>query len=47
MTGSFRTPPARHEGVRFVWSGDVVGQGWGIDRDRGGMRAGAGVPALR
>ena len=38
VTGSFRTPPARQEGVRFVWSGDVVGQGWGIDRDRGGMR---------
>lgn len=38
VTGSFRTPPARSESVRFVWSGDVVGQGWGIDRDRGGMR---------
>jgi alkaline phosphatase D len=38
VTGSFRTPPGRGEGVRFLWSGDVVGQGWGIDRDRGGMR---------
>jgi alkaline phosphatase D len=37
VTGVFRTPPARSEGVRFVWSGDVAGQGWGIDRDRGGM----------
>src|SRR5919106_1493514 len=38
VTGSFRTPPARSEGVRFVWSGDVAGQGWGIDPDMGGMR---------
>jgi alkaline phosphatase D len=38
VTGSFRTPPARSEGVRFVWSGDVVGQGWGINPDLGGMR---------
>ncbi|HBG31892.1 alkaline phosphatase D family protein [Candidatus Macondimonas diazotrophica] len=25
-------------GVRFVWSGDVNGQGWGINPDLGGMR---------
>jgi alkaline phosphatase D len=37
VTGSFRTPPARSEAVRFVWSGDVVGQGWGINPDLGGM----------
>ncbi len=29
MTGTFRTPPAkRRHGVRFVWSGDLAGQGW-------------------
>ncbi|HKR48154.1 MAG TPA: alkaline phosphatase D family protein [Pseudonocardiaceae bacterium] len=38
VTGSFRVPPARDEGVRFVWSGDIVGQGWGINPDDGGMR---------
>lgn len=37
MQGSFRTPPDRARDVRFVWGGDVAGQGWGIDPDRGGM----------
>ncbi len=35
-TGHFRTPK---EQVRFAWGADVVGQGWGIDPSRGGMRA--------
>ncbi|MEE1940331.1 alkaline phosphatase D family protein [Streptomyces sp. TRM 70361] len=35
--GTFRTAPARRrDGVRFVWSGDLAGQGWGINPDRGG-----------
>lgn len=34
--GVFRTVPAVPRDVRFLWSGDVVGQGWGINR-RGGM----------
>ncbi|WP_435105523.1 alkaline phosphatase D family protein [Arhodomonas sp. AD133] len=38
MTGHFRTPPASRADVRFVWGGDVAGQGWGIDESRGGMR---------
>ena len=38
VVGSFRTPPASRGGVSFVWGGDVVGQGWGIDPARGGMR---------
>jgi alkaline phosphatase D len=38
VQGSFRTPPAAHRPVRFLWSGDVAGQGWGINRDWGGMR---------
>lgn len=38
--GTFRTAPAkRREGVRFVWSGDIAGQGWGINPDIGGYRA--------
>jgi alkaline phosphatase D len=35
--GSFRTPPADRSAVKLAWSGDTAGQGWGIDRDRGGM----------
>lgn len=35
--GTFRTAPARRrEGVRFLWSGDIAGQGWGINPDIGG-----------
>ncbi|WP_455351796.1 alkaline phosphatase D family protein [Streptomyces sp. SYSU K217416] len=37
--GSFRTAPARRrDGVRFLWSGDIAGQGWGINPDLGGYR---------
>ena len=36
--GTFRTAPdRRRDGVRFVWSGDVAGQGWGINPERGGF----------
>jgi alkaline phosphatase D len=38
QVGHFRTAPARHSSISFVWSGDTAGQGWGIDPDRGGMR---------
>jgi alkaline phosphatase D len=38
LTGSFRTIPTGPRDVRFVWSGDTAGQGWGIDSSRGGMR---------
>ena len=38
VRGSFKTPPAERRDVRFVWSGDTVGQGWGINPDLGGMR---------
>jgi alkaline phosphatase D len=42
--GSFRTP-GRHDGsVRFLWTGDCAGQGWGINPDWGGMR---GFEAMR
>jgi alkaline phosphatase D len=37
VTGSFVTPPSVRGDVRFVWSGDTVGQGWGINPDLGGM----------
>jgi alkaline phosphatase D len=38
VTGSFATPPGGRGAVRFVWSADTVGQGWGINPDFGGMR---------
>lgn len=37
--GRFRTAPVTARDVSFVWSGDTCGQGWGIDRNRGGMTA--------
>ncbi|HEY3502585.1 MAG TPA: alkaline phosphatase D family protein [Actinocatenispora sp.] len=38
LTGRFRTVPARPRDVSFLWSGDLGGQGWGIDPSRGGYR---------
>jgi alkaline phosphatase D len=38
VLGRFRTPPVKRRNVRFLWSGDTVGQGWGIDLKFGGMR---------
>lgn len=37
-TGVFRTAPAEKGPIRLQWSGDVCGQGWGINPDLGGMR---------
>jgi len=37
--GRFRTPPNDRRSVSFLWSGDTMGQGWGIDVVRGGMRS--------
>ncbi|HEY3743703.1 MAG TPA: alkaline phosphatase D family protein [Bryobacteraceae bacterium] len=42
--GHFITAPAQPSKVRFTWSGDVAGQGWGINKDWGGMR---GFDAVR
>ena len=38
VLGRFRTAPAGRREVRFLWSGDTAGQGWGIDEARGGYR---------
>jgi alkaline phosphatase D len=38
VTGSLWTPPAARRAIRFVWSGDTAGQGWGINPDWGGMK---------
>ncbi|MCT8357567.1 alkaline phosphatase D family protein [Xanthomonas citri pv. anacardii] len=36
--GHLRSAPQARGDVRFVWSGDTVGQGFGINPDIGGMR---------
>ncbi|WP_083473020.1 MULTISPECIES: alkaline phosphatase [unclassified Frankia] len=38
LVGRFRTAPARARDVSLVWTGDVAGQGWGINPDLGGMK---------
>lgn len=37
VTGRLMTPPAGPAPVRFLWSGDTCGQGYGINPERGGM----------
>ncbi|WP_134766190.1 alkaline phosphatase D family protein [Nocardioides sp. 1609] len=36
--GRLRTAPGRRDDVRFLWSGDIAGQGWGVNPDLGGFR---------
>ncbi|MEO3786951.1 alkaline phosphatase D family protein [Actinocorallia sp. B10E7] len=36
--GSFPTAPGERKGIRFVWGGDLAGQGWGINEAFGGYR---------
>lgn len=38
VLGRFRTAPYTARDLRFLWSGDTAGQGWGINPDFGGMR---------
>lgn len=38
VLGSFRSAPTRRRDLRFTWSGDLAGQGWGINPDLGGYR---------
>lgn len=38
VTGHLRTAPASKRSVKFGWSGDTGGQGWGINPDDGGMK---------
>lgn len=35
--GTFRTAGGDSDTIRFLWSGDVAGQGWGSNPDLGGM----------
>jgi alkaline phosphatase D len=38
VTGSFLSAPSARRDVRLAWSADTAGQGWGINREWGGMR---------
>ncbi len=38
MSGHFRSAPAKAADIRFLWSGDTAGQGWGINEAFGGMK---------
>jgi len=44
--GRLRTSPTKHQDVRFVWSGDLAGQGWGINPELGGFRIFDAMSAL-
>jgi alkaline phosphatase D len=46
LLGTLRTAPADRRDVSFSWSGDVAGQGWGINPDLGGMTGFEAVRAL-
>jgi alkaline phosphatase D len=37
VAGRLRTAPTRKDDIRFVWSGDIAGQGWGVNPDLGGF----------
>lgn len=45
LTGTFRTAPAAASDITLHWSGDVAGQGFGINPDIGGMTVFAAMAA--
>ncbi len=47
QTGTFRTAPKESKEIRFIWSGDTVGQGFGIDTQRGGLRSFESIRQLK
>ncbi|WP_245565453.1 alkaline phosphatase D family protein [Nocardioides insulae] len=46
-SGRLVTAPERRRDVRFLWSGDVAGQGWGVNPDLGGFRIADAMRARR
>lgn len=46
VLGRLRTAPAGASDIRFLWSADLGGQGWGIDPSRGGYRIFESMRAL-
>jgi len=47
LVARFRTMPADKRDVTFAWSGDTAGQGWGINKEWGGMKCYETVRAER
>ena len=47
LDGSLKTATAHRRDIRFVWTGDVVGQGWGIDPAYGGLKIFDSIRARR
>jgi alkaline phosphatase D len=47
VVGSFRTAPVKPSDVVFAWSGDVAGQGFGINLEWGGMKGFEAIRQLR
>lgn len=47
LTGRFATAPVGRRDTRILWSGDVVGQNWGINPDLGGMTIFSAMAARR
>lgn len=47
LTGVFNTVPEQSGPIRFAWSGDVVGQGWGINESLGGLGIFGAIADLR
>jgi alkaline phosphatase D len=47
MVGRFRTAPHTPRDVSFLWSGDICGQGWGINPDIGGIKIFEAMRRLR
>ncbi|MBF6190183.1 alkaline phosphatase D family protein [Nocardia sp. CDC186] len=45
VTGVFRTAPTAASDIRLQWSGDVAGQGYGINPELGGMKIFAAMAA--
>jgi alkaline phosphatase D len=46
LAGSFRTAPCDRRDVSLTWSGDLAGQGWGINPELGGYRIFRAMAAL-
>ncbi|MFC5730723.1 MULTISPECIES: alkaline phosphatase D family protein [Nocardioides] len=38
VVGRLRTAPTGRDDIRFLWSGDIAGQGWGVNPEYGGFR---------
>jgi alkaline phosphatase D len=47
LAGEVTTAPVRRSDISFVWTGDVVGQGWGIDPAFGGLKTFESMRARR